>query len=251
MRVPSAAALRSTPVALLVAAVLGLTLLGCPTPPPRDTGPSEEDRQRFARHQIQYALSFRAQGRLESAEHALDAALAVAPDHPRARRLMAVVMEDLGRLAEAERHRARADAVDPPPPLPPDEVLDLPSRGVLVVIPPPEVLRGREPRVEGGWPGGEAVAALLRRLRTRLPEAEVLAADPDSMGEIQDLLGRLAPRAVLSLRIDRSYCGDSEKDGPFSVAWLRVAAATPDGAAVAADRIRHVEWIPPPGLWES
>lgn len=232
--------------AALLGAWVALALLGCPKLPPPDTGPSPEDRQRFARHQIGYALSFRSQGRFESAEHALDAALAIDPDNPRARRLMAVVMEDLGRLAEAERQRARADAVDPPPPLPPDEPLDVPSRGVLIVIPPPEVLRGREPRVAGNWPDGEAVAALRRRLRTRLPDAEILTADPETVRDVQKLLRQRAPRTVLSLRIDRAYCGDSEKDGPFSVAWIRVVATTPDGAVTARERVRHVEWIPPP-----
>jgi tetratricopeptide (TPR) repeat protein len=233
--------------AALVAAglAMALALLGC-TRMPRDTGPSPEERARMARYQISYALSFRAQGRLESAESALDAALAIDPDNARARRLMAVVLEDLGRLGEAERQRARADAIDPPPPLPPDVPLDVPSRGVLVVIPPPETLRGHEPRVVGGWPGGAAVEALMRRLHTRLPDARVLAADPETLGDVQALLGRLAPRAVLSLRIDRAYCGDSEKDGPFSLAWLRVVAATPDGTTTVPDRMRHVEWIPPP-----
>jgi len=226
--------------------VLMLVLAGCPRPPPAETGPSAEERARHARHQIGFALAFRAQGRLESAEHALDAALAVDPGNARARRLMAVVLEDLGRLGEAERQRARADALDPPPPLPSDEPLDLPSAGVLVVIPPPETLRGRKPRVAGGWPGGAAVEALRRRLRTRLPEADLLTVDPETMGEVQTLLGRLEPRAVLSLRIDRAYCGDNQKDGPFSVSWLRVVAATPDGAISAPDRVRHVEWIPPP-----
>ncbi|MBW2312921.1 MAG: tetratricopeptide repeat protein [Deltaproteobacteria bacterium] len=225
---------------------MSFALLGCPKPPPRDTGPSDEARQRYARHQISYALSFRSQGRHESAEHALDAALAVDPDNARARRLMAVVLEDLGRLAEAQKQRARADAVDPPPPLPPDRVLDAPSKGLLVVIPPPESLRGRTPRIEGGWPGGEAVAALLRRLHIRLPDAEVVTVDPATLGDVQALLRQLAPRAVLSLRIDRAYCGDNEKDGPFSLAWIRLAAAAPDGVVAAPDRVRHVEWIPPP-----
>jgi len=232
--------------ASLLATAFGLALLGCPTPPPRDTGPSPAERERYARHQIGTALAFRAQERLEAAEYALSAALASAPDHPRALRLMAIVMEEMGRLSAAERYRARADAVDPPPPLPPDTPLAVPSQGVLVVIPPPEALEGRAGRVAGGWPGGEAVSALMQRVRTRLPEAEVLTVDPDDMAEVRDLLGRLAPRAVLSLRIDRAFCGDSQKDGPFSVAWLRVAAATGDGVAVPPERIRHVEWIPPP-----
>jgi len=104
----------------------------------------------------------------------------------------------------------------------------------------------RQDRAEGGWPGGAAAEALRRRLHTRLPEAHLLTADPETMAEVQALLGRLAPRAVLSLRIDRAYCGDNPKDGPFSVAWLRVVAATPDGLIGAPDRVRHVEWIPPP-----
>ena len=205
------------------------------------------DRERYARHQITNALSFRAQGRLESAEQALGAALAVTPENARAHRLMSVVLADLGRLGEAEQHRARADALDPPPPLPPDRPLVPSSRGVLVVIPPPEPSNGRDARLAGGWPGGEAVTALLRRLRTRLPEAEMLTVDPESVAEVQGLLGRLAPRAVLSLRLERAWCGDSEKDGPFSVAWLRVAAGAPgETRTLAPGQVRHVEWIPPP-----
>jgi tetratricopeptide (TPR) repeat protein len=249
LRTTRAAALAPLALALGLSGALGgatFGAAGCATRSAEREGPSAADRERFVRHQIGFALAFRAQGRLESAEHALDAALAVAPDHARAHRLMAVVQEGLGRLGAAERHRARADALDPPPPLPPDDPLDLPSQGVLVVIPPPESVRGAEARVAGGWPGGDAVTALLRRLRTRLPDAEVLPADPDTMGEVQALLGRIAPRAVLSLRIDRAFCGDSQKDGPFSVAWLRVAAATPDGVVVAPDRVREVEYIPPP-----
>ena len=237
---------RSDPRTIAGALLLAAALVACAGTAKRDTGPSPQERERFARVQIQNALAFRSQGRLESAERALDAALAAAPDQARAHRLMAVVLEDLGRLSEAEGHRARADAIDPPAPLPPDRPLGLASRGILVVIPPPEVLRGHEARVEGGWPGGAAVASLLRRLRTRLPEAEALPADPSNMGEVQQLLGRLAPRAVLSLRIDRAYCADSEKDGPFSVAWLRVVAATPGGVVAAPDRVRRVEWIPAP-----
>jgi hypothetical protein len=118
---------------------------------------------------------------------------------------------------------------------------------VLVVLPPPEAPRDQDPRLAGGWPGGEALTALRHRIRTRLPEAEVLPADPESVAEVQGMLGRLAPRAVLSLRLDRAWCGDSEKDGPFSVAWLRVAAAAPGEArGPAPDEVRHVEWIPLP-----
>lgn len=227
---------------LLVAGVACSPSLTPSRPGPQ---PDEADRQRHAYHQIQMALSFRSQGRLESAEHALDGALAVVPDHARAHRLKAVVLEDLGRMAEAKRHRTRADALDPPPALPPDEPL-LPSDALLVVIPPPEVLVGRPSRVTGGWPGGEAVTALVRRLDTRLPDAENLPIDPPSVADVQALLAELAPRAVLSLRIDRAYCGDSEKDGPFSVAWLRVVAATRAEIMSPPDRVRQVEWIPPP-----
>lgn len=226
------------------AVVIAALLCGCATP--RPDGPDPVAQERYARHQIATALAFRSQGRLESAEYALEAALAYHPDNARAHRLLAVVLEEDGRLGAAERHRARADALDPPAPLPDDEAIDLPSGAVLVVLPRPETLRGRESRVAGGWPGGEAVAALQRRLRTRLPDAEIAAIDPATSQEVQELLRKLAPRAVLSLRIDRAYCGDSEKDGPFSVAWLRVAAATQERLAVAPDRVRQVEWIPPP-----
>jgi tetratricopeptide (TPR) repeat protein len=216
------------------------------TPARPGSEPGDGDRQRHARHQIQMALSFRAQGRLESAEHALDGALAVVPEHARAHRLLSVVLEEMGRLGEAERHRARADAIDPPPSLPPDGPFDLPSTAVLVLIPPPEKGPGNGSRVAGGWPGGPAVELLMRRLHTRLPAAKVLAADPENMDEVQAMLAKLAPRAVLSLRIDRAFCGDSEKDGPFSVAWLRVVAATPEKITAPPEVIHQVEMIPPP-----
>jgi len=234
--------------ALAVLAAAGLAACG-PGLAPGDLAPEAptvRDRQRLARHQIQYALAFRAKGRLEAAKRSLETALRAVPDHARAHRLLAVVLEDLGRMAEAERHRARADALDPPPPLPPDEPLDLPSGGVLVVLPPPEHPRGREVRVQGGWPGGEPMAFLMRRLATRLPRAEVVTADPASTDDVRALLRRLGARAVISLRVDRAYCGDSEKDGPFAVAWLRVAAAGPDGLAGPPEQVREVELVPRP-----
>ena len=230
------------------AGCLAAFALGCApvlTPGRPGGGPDDADRERFARHQIQMALSFRSQGRLESALHALDAALATAPDHARGHRIQAVVLEELGRLNAAERARARADALDPPPPLPPDEPLGDGGQGILVVLPAPAFEPGRPPRVAGGWPGGEAVTNLIRRLRTRLPDSAVLPADPEDMAEVQELLARLAPRAVLSLRIDRAFCGDSEKDGPFSVAWLRFAVATPGDALAPPETLRQVELIPP------
>lgn len=232
-----------------LAAACLLALSACsPSLTPARPGPAPDaaDLERHARNQIQMALSFRSQGRLESAEYALDGALAAVPDHARAHRLMAVVLEELGRLDAARRHRARADALDPPPPLPPDEPLDAPSTGVLVVLPPPAPDSVGEGRVAGGWPGGEAMTVLVRRLSTRLPDAEVLPADPASMSDVRGLLSGMAPRAVISLRIDRAFCGDSEKDGPFSVAWLRVAAGTQEGLTLPEAQVRQIEMIPPP-----
>jgi hypothetical protein len=43
---------------------------------------------------------------------------------------------------------------------------------------------------------------------------------------------------VLSLRVERAYCGQSQKDGRFGMAWLRVAAEVPADTSAGATRVR-------------
>ena len=65
---------------------------------------------------------------------------------------------------------------------------------------------------------------LESRLRTRLPDARIVHADFETVAAARGWLGEHAPRAVLSLRVDRIYCGESVKDGRFGIATLRAAA---------------------------
>jgi hypothetical protein len=160
------------------------------------------------------------------AEHVLRRGLSASPDNPPLRRELARVLEELGRGDEAARERDAADAIEPPPPPPPDVPLDLPSRDVLVVLLPParDVSSERLPR---GWPDGPVAEMLEQRLRARLPEATVVHAEFETVAAARDWLPRVSPRAVLSLRVDRVYCGDSIKDGRFGMAWLRAAVEQP------------------------
>jgi tetratricopeptide (TPR) repeat protein len=187
---------------------------------------SEADLERFVRSSLQNGRALRREGRLEMAEHALRRGLSASPDHPPLRRELARVLEELGRREEAARERAAADAIEPPPPPPPDGSLGLPSRDVLVVLLPPARDADSE-RLPRTWPDGPVAEVLEQRLHTRLPEATVVHAEFDTVAAARDWLPRVSPRAVLSLRVDRVYCGDSIKDGRFGMAWLRAAVEQP------------------------
>jgi hypothetical protein len=43
---------------------------------------------------------------------------------------------------------------------------------------------------------------------------------------------------VLSLRVERAYCGETRKDGRFGMAWLRVAAEAPADTSAGASLVR-------------
>lgn len=189
---------------------------------------TEADRARFVRSSLEKGRALRREGRLEMAEYALRRGLSASPDNPPLRRELARVLEELGRGEEAARERDAADAIEPPPPPPPDVPLDLPSRDLLVVLLPParDVSTERLPR---GWPDGPVAEMLEQRLHARLPEASVVHADFETVASARAWLPRMSPRAVLSLRVDRVYCGDSIKDGRFGMAWLRAAVEQPGG----------------------
>ena len=46
--------------------------------------------------------------------------------------------------------------------------------------------------------------------------------------------------SVLSYRVERAYCNDTIKDGPFAVAWLRIAGETRGEASSGPDSRRDV-----------
>jgi len=184
--------------------------------------PSPEQRQLIARSQLETGRSLLREGRTELAEAALRRGLQAEPENAALHRELARVLDVLGREAEAGRARARADELDPPPPPLPDAPIPGSFEGVLVVLVPPSGEGGaqRSPR---GWPGGEVARTLENHVALRLPKARVVHADFESVPAARDWLGRQAPRLVISLRVDRVYCGNSIKDGPFGMAWLRAA----------------------------
>jgi len=207
---------------------------GCTLPPPTPAGPSEGTRAMVARNSLASARAQRSQGDLPLAEQSLRRGLATAPDDAALHRALAGVLIELGRSAEAETHQRRADELDPPLPPPPDAPLAQASQGVLVALVPP-VPGDRVPRA---WPDDVVATTLERRLALRLPDAKVVHADPASVAAARSWLARFEPRAVLSLRVERAYCGESQKDGRFGMAWLRVAAEIPDDSSAGSTLIR-------------
>ena len=184
---------------------------------------SERDRERMARHALVNARALRRQGRFEMAEAVARRGLSYQPDDAVLHRELALSLEALGRTDAALRERSAADSAAPPPAAPPEEPLALPSRDILVVLLPPPADAGSDRRPRG-WPDGPAAIELEARLHTRLPEATVVHAVFDTVEAAKQWLPRYRPRAGLSLRVDRVYCGESLKDGRFGIAWLRVAA---------------------------
>ena len=233
--------MRAHPRWLLAAGVL--LCVGCAGPAAKSPRPELSDAGRafYVRRSLEDARAFQQQGRLEAAERALRRGLAVSPEDPRLHETLAGVLEELDLAAAAEEHQRRADALDPPPPLPPDAPLGVRARGVVVALiapDPAETAPGRQP---ADWPEGPEAATLERRLRVRLPEATVLHAAPETVEEARRALGSHAPRAAVSLRVERSYCGATLKDGPFAMAWLRVATGRSP-----AEVVRDVQLGPHP-----
>jgi len=226
--------MRPRPPLVRLAVALAALAGGCAGPPAEPAGPSPGARALAARHSLEAARQHRSQGQLVLAESVLRHGLATAPDDAALHRALAEVLIELGRSAEAEPHRRRADAHDPPPPPPPDTPLPRSARGLLVVLMPP-IAGDRVPQT---WPDDVVAATLERRLARRLPDAKVVHADPESVAAARSWLARFEPRAVLSLRVERAYCGKSDKDGRFGVAWLRVAVEIPADTSAGATQVR-------------
>jgi tetratricopeptide (TPR) repeat protein len=202
-------------------------------PPERAASPAE--RERLVRLRLENGRALRREGRLELAAAALESGLALAPGDAALWRELARVRDAQGRAGEARQARERADAIEPPEPPPPDAPLELPAQGLLVVLLPPLPQESAE-RSPQDWPEGEAARTLEERLRVRLPQARVVHADFESAAAARAWLAARAPRALLSLRVERIRCGDTVKDGRFGLAWLRAAAeraGAPAGAPFA------------------
>ncbi|HTF34357.1 MAG TPA: tetratricopeptide repeat protein [Myxococcota bacterium] len=227
-----------------------LALGGCAPgidPIPKEEAPTTADTARFVRLRVEEARAFRLQNRLDAAAQSLERALAVAPNDPEALRLLARVLSESGHEEQAPALRARADRVDPPPSPPPDEPLEFPGEGVLVVLLPPEP---EDPTTTGlfdEWPDRRAPDVLVAQLRKRLPHAAVTELSPATVAEARAWLRSRSPRAVLSLRVDRANCGDSAKDGPFALAVLTVSAGTPERLSVLPRSMRVVDGDPQAG----
>ncbi len=198
------------------------------------------ERVRIGRYTLETGRALSAEGRPEAAERSFRRGLAVQPENPLLLRALARLIDAQGRREEAQALRARADQLDPPPDLLPTGAA-FPSRGLLVVLVPPD-----PPRAPGlvdaprDWPLGGIASALEARVQERLPEATLVHADPIRVGDAQSWLPEMAPRAALSLQVGRVDCGWSVKDGPFGVAHLRAAAAAPGDEAPATEWIRVV-----------
>ncbi len=218
--------------------------LACVGPEARQADePTDADRARYARRRLEDSRALVAEGRLEHAESQLRRGIATLPDNAELHRALAHLLEDTDRNDEAQQHRNRADQIDPPQSLP-DQPIAEPSRGLVVVLVATDATTPFARRLA---PSSRLAAETLRdRLRTRLPEAMFVESDPTSVADARRFLPRYAPRAVISLRVDRAYCGDSIKDGPFAVAWLRVAAQVPGRPQMPVSTVRAVVTHPEP-----
>jgi tetratricopeptide (TPR) repeat protein len=237
--------MRAAALALLCSALAGAAPA---EETPASAGPAAEAHraERIARRSLEDARALVREGRLEHAEAALRRGLDAEPDHPRLHRALADLLEELGRHDEAARERGLADAIDPPAAPLPEDPLDLPAAGLLVVVLPTEAEAGHPERLAGGWPEQRESRALEARLAVRLRGARVVHADFASVAEARAWLAARAPQRVLTLRLDRAWCGDSIKDGRFALGVVRAAAA-PAGAAQGATALgREVIFDPGP-----
>lgn len=249
-----------TLVALVAATASGLVGCGAGVPASIEAPPpSDGERRVYARQSLIRARQLRLEGRIEAAERSTRRGLDYEPENARLHRLRSELLEALGRTEEAALHRRRADALDPPPLPLPSTPLRGGGAGLLFALlpnpPAPLAPLGAASRVPRDWPQGEVAQTLVSRLRIRLPEASVELLPSlehptsESISGARSWLAEMAPRAVVSLRVERAFCGSSIKDGEFALGWLRLATAggapPPPGAAGsrAEERARSVRHV--------
>jgi len=244
-RGPRRASARSGPGPTLA---IGLLLAACQAPPswapPPHQDPQEltaRARERQVRRELETGRALHAEGRPEAAERALRRGLALEPHDPRLERALAHALDAQGRHEEARAARERADAVDPPPPPLPDAPVAGGGAGLLVLL-----LKSEEPDTPAAlpsWPDESLVESLAARVAVRLPAARFEKADPRRLSEALDWLDARKAGAVLTLRVDRAWCGFSVKDGWIGVASLRAAVGVrgPAGAAPSERPPQHFD----------
>lgn len=213
---------------------------------PTDREIGEADRARFVQRRLEDARAYEAQGRATEAESSLREALAAEPDHAGVLRALARRLEADGRDRDGAPLRARADAIDPPLTLP-DGPAEWSANGLLVILQPP--VEDGHPALgpAGEWPDRAVPQSVAGRLRIRLPHAAVTETSPTSVAAARSWLRQRAPRAVLSLALERASCGRSLKDGPFAVAAFRVAVASNDGTVLPPASLRETDDDPASG----
>ena len=213
---------------LFLLATLGLGCGSTPTEPGETRASAvplvrEVDRTLHARTTLMDARIFRREGRLEAAERTLQRGLWISPDNPRLNWMMGEILDELGREG-GDVYRRRADAIAPPPPPLPDQPLETSGEGVVVVLVPPHRDDIASRLIPVNWPDDQVAGALEGRLAIRLPIARVVHADPKTVDAARIELRKLDPTAVISLRVERAYCGNTLKDGRFAIGQLRIAA---------------------------
>jgi tetratricopeptide (TPR) repeat protein len=234
-------------VSASLAAALALSTAATPAPAetPRWVGMPEireaspRDRERATQHALHSARSLRKRGELEQAEAVLTHGLRANPRSAALLREHARVLETLGQGAAARAAWRRADAIDPPAgPLPDAALPSTPGELLIVLLSPDPTTRAE--RRPLAWPEGAVAGELEQRLRARLPAVRIVHADFDDVAAAKSFLPGKPMRAVISLRVDRVYCGDTIKDGRFGLAWLRIAGEQPGATASGAQWARSV-----------
>jgi tetratricopeptide (TPR) repeat protein len=209
------------------AVVTGLLLaaVALAAPPAPDEA---RELERDARRALQNGRALLLEGRADAAERVLRRGLKQSPSDPQLERALAHVLEALERPDEALAARARADARLPRPAPPPNTPLRPSSPDHLILL-----VRGASPRPElpGPWPADAVRAHIAARVAQRLPGATFRQGDPETVSQAKQLLAEHDASRVLSLRLDRSFCGFSIKDGQIAVVELRSVASLDGGAA--------------------
>jgi len=237
--------------------VLAPLLVACaassPAPPAQQEEPSDSLRSYTVRRSLRDARNYRDQGRLEAALRATSRGLAAAPDEARLHHLRADLLADLGREEEAAEHRARANALATPSPPLPETALEAASAGQLLVLllPPPAEDDPRYPRrverIPREWPDAAVAGTLRERLALRLPAAQVVLLERSrlerELGSVEvarDFLEGQGRARVLSIRVDRAFCGRSAEQGEWAVAWLRLASGARGQGSARVETLRRV-----------
>jgi Flp pilus assembly protein TadD len=184
-----------------------------------------------------------AEGRPDASERMLRRGLALDPEDARLERALADALDAQGRPDEAGAARTRADALDPPPPPLPTTASLHDGAGVLVLL-----LKSEDPDRPASpsrWPETSVAEALARRVAIRLPGATFERADPARVPDALAWLEARGAATVLTLRVDRAWCGFTVKDGRLGVAELRATRGVrgQGRAAPAEPASRHFDVV--------